>query len=113
MLRNLPFVEDVVAAVDQIVHRVDDRRRAELKCTAPAKKLLPVPIWPVKSMEASVSVGKVDILKTRGKVQSEIARSTNPDKELFRAISILSAVINVQHAQELIETQGIQTFNKY
>ena len=61
----------------------------------------------------TVSVGKVDILKARGRVQGEIARSTNPDKDLFQAISILSAVINIQHAQELIETQGIQTFNKY
>ena len=61
----------------------------------------------------TVSVGKVDILKARGRVQGEIARSTNPDKDLFQAISILSAVINIQHAQELIETQGVQTFNKY
>ena len=61
----------------------------------------------------TVSVGKVDILKARGRVQGEIAKSSNPNKELFQAISILSAVINVQHAQELIETQGIQTFNKY
>ena len=61
----------------------------------------------------TVSVGKVDILKARGRVQGEIARSTNPDKDLFQSISILSAVINIQHAQELIETQGVQTFNKY
>lgn len=61
----------------------------------------------------TVSVGKLDILKARGRIQGEIARSTNPDKELFQAISILSAVINVQHAQELIETQGVVTFNKY
>ena len=61
----------------------------------------------------TVSVGKTDILKAMGKVQSEIGRSANPDKELFQAVSILSAVINVQHALELIETQGVQTFNKY
>lgn len=61
----------------------------------------------------TVSVGKVDILKARSRVQGEIARTTNPDKDLFQAISILSAVINIQHAQELIETQGIQTFNRY
>ena len=61
----------------------------------------------------TVSVSKVDILTARGKVQGEIARSTNPSKDMFQAMSILSAVINIQHAQELIETQGIQTFNKY
>ena len=61
----------------------------------------------------TVSVTKVEILKARGRVQGEIARTVNPNKDLFQAISILSAVINIQHSQELIETQGIQTFNKY
>lgn len=55
----------------------------------------------------------MDILKARGRVQSAIARSVNPKKECFQAISILSAVINIQHSQELIETQGVVTFNKY
>lgn len=61
----------------------------------------------------TVSVNKLDILKARGRVQSAIARSVNPKKECFQAISILSAVINTQHSQELIETQGVVTFNKY
>ena len=61
----------------------------------------------------TVSVGKTDVLKARGRIQGEIARTTNPDKDLFQAISILSAVINLQHAEELIETQGVSTFNKY
>lgn len=61
----------------------------------------------------TISVNKLDILKARGRVQSAIARSVNPKKECFQAISILSAVINIQHSQELIETQGVVTFNKY
>lgn len=61
----------------------------------------------------TVSVNKLDILKARGRVQSAIARSVNPKKECFQAISILNAVINIQHSQELIETQGVVTFNKY
>lgn len=61
----------------------------------------------------TVSVNKLDILKARGRVQSAIARSVNPKKECFQVISILSAVINIQHSQELIETQGVVTFNKY
>lgn len=78
-------------------------------------KALKVRLKALKNMGIikTVSVGKVDILKARGRVQGEIARSVHPDKELFQAISILSAVINIQHSQELIETQGIQTFNKY
>ena len=78
-------------------------------------KALKVRLKGLKNMGVikTVSVSKKDILNTMGRVQGEIGRSVNPDKELFQAVSILSAVINVQHAQELIETQGILTFNKY
>ena len=78
-------------------------------------KALKVRLKALKNMGVirTVAVNKVDILKARSKVQSEIARTTNPNKDLFQAISILSAVINIQHAQELIETQGVSTFNRY
>ena len=78
-------------------------------------KALKIRLKALKNMGVikTVSVGKIDILKARGRIQGEIARTTNPNKDLFQAISILSAVINLQHAQELIETQGISTFNKY
>ena len=78
-------------------------------------KSLKVRLKALKNMGVikTVSVNKVDILKARGRIQGEIARSTNPDKELVHAISILTAVINIQHAQELIETQGVNTFNRY
>ena len=61
----------------------------------------------------TVSVTKRDILKAHGRDQNTIARAVNPKKECFRAISLLSAVINIQHSLELIETQGVVTFNKY
>ena len=78
-------------------------------------KALKIRLKGLKNMGAirTVSVNKLDILKARGRVQSAIARSVNPKKECFQAISILSAVINIQHSQELIETQGVVTFNKY
>jgi Fanconi anemia group M protein len=61
----------------------------------------------------TISVNKTDILKARGKVQNRIARATTPPKECYRAISLLSAVINIQHSLELLETQGIATLNEY
>ena len=78
-------------------------------------KALKIRLKALKNMGVirTVSVNKTDVLKARGRIQGEIARSTNPNKDLFQAISILSAVINLQHAQELIETQGVSTFNKY
>lgn len=78
-------------------------------------KALKVRLKALKNMGIirTVSVSKVDILKTRGRVQNKIARSANPKKECFQAMSILSAVINIQHSLELIETQGVSTLNKY
>ncbi|MDO8869475.1 MAG: DEAD/DEAH box helicase [Methanobacteriaceae archaeon] len=69
----------------------------------------------LKSMEVlpTISVGKKDLLMARGKVQNRIARSTTPPKECFRAISLIAASINVQHALELLETQGISTLQHY
>lgn len=85
------------------------------KIKTPVDKALKIRLKGLKNMGVirTVSVNKLDILKARGRVQSAIARSVNPKKECFQAISILSAVINIQHSQELIETQGVVTFNKY
>lgn len=78
-------------------------------------KALNVRLKGLKSLKVinTLSVNKRDILKARGRVQNRIARSTNPPKECYQAMSILSAVINLQHSQELIETQGVETFNLY
>lgn len=69
----------------------------------------------LKSIEVlpTISVGKKDLLMARGRVQNRIARSTVPPKECFRAISLIAASINVQHALELLETQGISTLQQY
>ena len=61
----------------------------------------------------TISVNKRDVLQARGRVQNRIARSTNPPKQCYQAMSILSAVINVQHSLVLLETQGVNTFNQY
>ena len=61
----------------------------------------------------TVSVNKRDILKARSRVQRKIGQSVNPPRECFQAISILAAVINLQHALGLLETQGVAPFNDY
>lgn len=78
-------------------------------------KALKLRLKALKNMKVinTVSVNKRDILKARSRVQNTLARSVNPRKECFRAISLLTAVINLQHSLELIETQGVLTFNKY
>ena len=85
------------------------------KIKGSVNKALKIRLKGLKNMGVikTVSVSKVDILKARGRVQNRIGRSANPPKECFQAISVLSAVINIQHSLELIETQGVSTFNKY
>ncbi|MDR2623252.1 MAG: DEAD/DEAH box helicase [Methanobrevibacter sp.] len=62
---------------------------------------------------STISLGKRDILKARGLIQNRIARLSNPPKECYRAISLITAVINIQHSLELLETQGINPVNQY
>jgi ERCC4-related helicase len=62
---------------------------------------------------STISVSKKDLLKARSQVQNRIARSTVPPKECYKAISMIAAAINVQHALELLETQGINTLQQY
>ena len=78
-------------------------------------KALKVRLKGLKSLGVlnTVAVTKRDVLKARSRVQRKIAQSVNPPKECFQAISILSAVINLQHALELLETQGVEPFNDY
>ncbi|MBM4241599.1 MAG: DEAD/DEAH box helicase [Euryarchaeota archaeon] len=59
------------------------------------------------------NVSKKDILKKKGMVQSRIAGSIHPPKKYFIAVSILTAIINLQHALELLETQGINSLYQY
>lgn len=56
---------------------------------------------------------KKEILMKQRMVQRKIASTANPPKECFKAISLLTEVINITHTQELLETQTIETLNKY
>lgn len=61
----------------------------------------------------SVNMSKKDVLKAKGAAQNRIAKSGNPPKKCYLAVSILTAVINIMHSLELLETQGIITLDKY
>ncbi|MGC9517693.1 MAG: DEAD/DEAH box helicase [Methanomicrobiales archaeon] len=60
-----------------------------------------------------VNVSKKDILRAKSLAQNRIGRSLHPPKKCFVAISLLSAVINILHAIELLETQGVSNLEKY
>jgi ERCC4-related helicase len=80
------------------------------------EKALKVRLTTLKKMGVinSISnVSKKDVLKAKGMAQNRIGRSIHPPKKCFVAVSILTAVINIQHSIELLETQGITTLQKY
>ena len=80
------------------------------------EKALKVRLKTLKNMGviSSISnVSKKDVLAAKGKAQKRIGRSLHPPKKCFIAVSILTAVINILHSLELLETQGTTTLYKY
>ncbi len=66
-----------------------------------------------KIIHSISKVSKKDILKARGRVQNRISRTANPHRDCLLAMSMITAVINLQHALELLETQGISNLHHY
>jgi ERCC4-related helicase/ERCC4-type nuclease len=58
-------------------------------------------------------VSKKDVLQAKEKAQARIGSSTHPPKKCYLAVSLLTAVINVLHSLELLETQGTGTLYYY
>lgn len=67
----------------------------------------------MKVIKSISKVGKKEILSAKAKTHKKIATSTHPPKKYFVVVSVLTSVINILHALELLETQGISTLDKY
>lgn len=55
---------------------------------------------------------KTDLLKLQAALHSEVAKG-NKDFQIWKAISLVAEATKVQHAIELIETQGISSLKSY
>ena len=80
------------------------------------EKALKVRLKTLKTMGVinSISnVSKKDVLVAKGKAQNRIGHALHPPQKCFIAVSILTAVINILHSLELLETQGTTTLYKY
>ncbi len=80
------------------------------------KESLKIRLQSLKKMgiiDSISSPSKKEILVEQARLQQKIATSSTPKKEYFTAISILTAVINIMHAKELLETQTMKTLNNY
>jgi Fanconi anemia group M protein len=60
----------------------------------------------------NVNISKKDLLMLRGKLQSEISKKGGVP-ELYSGVSNVAACITIVHAIELLETQGLDTLQKY
>ena len=86
------------------------------KIKAHLDKVLKNRLKGLKSFKIIPSISNVtrrDILQARGRVQNRISRTANPHKDCLLAMSMITAVINLQHALELLETQGISNLHHY
>jgi Fanconi anemia group M protein len=59
-----------------------------------------------------VTIPKKELLALRGKLQAELAKG-EAATEVYIGLSNVVACINLSHALELLETQGLQTLKKY
>lgn len=57
-------------------------------------------------------VGKTDLLKLQGQLHSEISKG-NRDFNILKSVSLAAEAMKVQHALELLETQGITPLHNY
>ncbi len=64
-------------------------------------------------IDSIANPSKKAILVEQSRLQNKIATSSNPKKEYFTGISLLTEVINILHSLELLETQSLKTLNNY
>ncbi len=62
-------------------------------------------------IEIPESASKKDLLALQEALQVEAAESQSPD--MFEALSVLAEILKLQHAVELVETQGIKALKRY
>ncbi|NOZ59337.1 MAG: DEAD/DEAH box helicase [Euryarchaeota archaeon] len=62
-------------------------------------------------VEVNPGIGKGDLLALRAELQKELAEEATPER--FSALSLIAGCINLAHALELLETQGLETLNRY
>ncbi len=60
----------------------------------------------------STSLNKIDLIKLQGQLQGKIS-SGERDFEIMKSVSLVAESLKVQHALELLETQGVSSLNKY
>ena len=61
--------------------------------------------------EKGRNISKIDLLKLQGLLHAEISKG-NREFEVLNSISLAAEAIKVQHALELLETQGITPLHK-
>jgi ERCC4-related helicase len=60
----------------------------------------------------NVSANKMEVLKLQAHLQGEIG-SGNRDYDMMRCVSLAAEALKVQHALELVETQGVEVLKEY
>lgn len=60
----------------------------------------------------STFVNKIDILKLQSQLHGQLARGQK-DFQLLKSISLLAEAMKIQHALELLETQGLTSLKNY
>lgn len=63
---------------------------------------------------SSVSlINRTKLLEAQSRIQKEIKSQTKPSSELFKAASLQSEAMKINHAIDLIQTQGVNSLKNY
>ena len=75
-------------------------------------KLAEMKKYGIVNTSALSSYGKKDLLILQGSLHSRIAHGEK-DFQILKSLSLVAEAIKVQHALELVETQGVNSLQKY
>ena len=69
----------------------------------------------LKNMELTntVDLKKKDLLQIQGKIRNIIATKPRPPVQIFHGLSVVAEALKIEHALELLETQGIKSLHEY
>lgn len=106
-----PYVQEVDVKWLEVPFPEDLRKIQQVLQKTYLEKLQQVHKWGYLNTKPS-QTNKSHLLRTQGELHGEIAKG-NKEFELLKSISLLAEAMKVQHAIELIETQGVYAFQQY
>ncbi len=107
-----PYIQDVALRWEYVEFPEEFRSAQKYFKTCFESKIAEIKKIGSNDPQTEISDSKSDLLKLQGFLQAEIAQG-NRDFGVLRSLSLAAEAMKVQHALELLETQGIEPLHIY